>query len=231
MNYISLINNNESYKQDLLTRLIYHSNKIEGTTLTLGETDAILWEKDVVVKATPREFFDVTNHKKAVDYLLQTIDEPLSLNLIKNIGIIINENINEIEGFRKVPVVIRGAQDVPPKPEQVPSLLMQMLEQYNFFLQEKTLSTENREAWLHLHFEHIHPFVDGNGRTGRLLMLRGVLKDNKPPFVIDSEIRTKYIDIINAHDQDALSALIKQSCEKESKRIEQTVDITGWTQV
>ena len=100
MNYIDLIRNNEAYRQDLLTRLIYHSNKIEGTTLTLGETEAILWEKDVPVKATAREFFDVTNHKKAVDHLLRTIEEPLGVDLIRQLGIIINENINEIEGFR-----------------------------------------------------------------------------------------------------------------------------------
>ena len=223
MNYIELIKNNEAYRQDLLTRLIYHSNKIEGTTLTLGETDAILWEKDVPVKATPREFFDVLNHKKAVNFLLETIEEPLSLSVIKNIGIIINENINEIEGFRKVPVVIRGAKDVPPKPEHVMGLLMKTLEQYAYFLDNKVLPSEQREAWLHLHFEHIHPFIDGNGRTGRLLMLRGVLKDNKPPFVIDSEIRTKYIDIVNANSQDELSSLIAESCAREADRIKQTV--------
>ena len=225
MNYIKLIKSNEAYRQDLLTRLIYHSNKIEGTTLTLGETDAILWDKDVPVNATPREFFDVINHKKAVNYLLQTIEEPLSLNLIRSLGIIINENINEIEGFRKVPVVIRGARDVPPRPEHVLQLLMQMIEQYIYFLNNKVLTTEQREAWLHLHFEHIHPFTDGNGRTGRLLMLRGVLKDNKPPLVIDSEIRTKYIDIINANDQESLSLLIEESCIKEANRIKQTVTV------
>ena len=175
MNYIDLIRNNEAYRQDLLTRLIYHSNKIEGTTLTLGETEAILWEKDVPVKATAREFFDVTNHKKAVDHLLRTIEEPLGVDLIRQLGIIINENINEIEGFRKVSVIIRGAEDVPPKPAEVPALMAQALDQYAYFLESESVSTEEREAWFHLQFEHIHPFVDGNGRTGRLLMQRGNL--------------------------------------------------------
>ena len=88
MNYINLIHNNEAYRQDLLTRLIYHSNKIEGTTLTLGETDVILWEKDVPVKATAREFYDVTNPKKAVVFLLSTLNEPLSVSVIRQLGII-----------------------------------------------------------------------------------------------------------------------------------------------
>ena len=223
MNYIDLIRNNEAYRQDLLTRLIYHSNKIEGTTLTLGETEAILWEKDVPVKATAREFFDVTNHKKAVDHLLRTIEEPLGVDLIRQLGIIINENINEIEGFRKVSVVIRGAEDVPPKPAEVPALMAQALDQYAYFLESESVSTEQREAWFHLQFEHIHPFVDGNGRTGRLLMLRGILKAGLPPFVINSNDRTKYIDIVNSHDKDELAKLIKQSCEKEVNRIEATV--------
>lgn len=222
MNYINLINENEAYRQDLLTRLIYHSNKIEGTTLTLGETDAILWEKDVPVKATAREFFDVTNHKKAVEFLLSTIEKPLDVAIIKQLGIIINENINEIEGFRKVPVVIRGAEDVPPKPAEVPALVMQMLEQYNYFLEQQTLITSEREAWFHLQYEHIHPFIDGNGRTGRLLMLRGVLKDGMPPFVINSDDRTKYIDIVNSHNKEALSKLIEESCKNEATRIEGT---------
>ena len=222
MNYIDLIRNNEAYRQDLLTRLIYHSNKIEGTTLTLGETEAILWEKDVPVKATAREFFDVTNHKKAVDHLLRTIEEPLDVDLIRQLVIIINENINEIEGFRKVSVVIRGAEDVPPKPAKVPALMAQALDQYAYFLESESVSTEEREAWFHLQFEHIHPFVDGNGRTGRLLMLRGILKAGLPPFVINSNDRTKYIDIVNSHDKDELAKLIKQSCEKEVNRIEAT---------
>lgn len=222
MNYIDLIRNNEAYRQDLLTRLIYHSNKIEGTTLTLGETEAILWEKDVPVKATAREFFDVTNHKKAVDHLLRTIEEPLDVDLIRQLGIIINENINEIEGFRKVSVIIRGAEDVPPKPAEVPALMAQALDQYAYFLESESVSTEQREAWFHLQFEHIHPFVDGNGRTGRLLMLRGILKAGLPPFVINSNDRTKYIDIVNSHDKDELAKLIKQSCEKEVNRIEAT---------
>ena len=222
MNYIDLIRNNEAYRQDLLTRLIYHSNKIEGTTLTLGETEAILWEKDVPVKATAREFFDVTNHKKAVDHLLRTIEEPLGVDLIRQLGIIINENINEIEGFRKVSVIIRGAEDVPPKPAEVPALMAQALDQYAYFLESESVSTEEREAWFHLQFEHIHPFVDGNGRTGRLLMLRGILKAGLPPFVINSNDRTKYIDTVNSHDKDELAKLIKQSCEKEVNRIEAT---------
>lgn len=222
MNYIDLIRNNEAYRQDLLTRLIYHSNKIEGTTLTLGETEAILWEKDVPVKATAREFFDVTNHKKAVDHLLRTIEEPLDVDLIRQLGIIINENINEIEGFRKVSVIIRGAEDVPPKPAEVPALMAQALDQYAYFLESESVSTEQREAWFHLQFEHIHPFVDGNGRTGRLLMLRGILKAGLPPFVINSNDRTKYIDTVNSHDKDELAKLIKQSCEKEVNRIEAT---------
>ena len=223
VNYIDFIKNNEEYRQDLLTRLIYHSNKIEGTTLTLGETDAILWDKDVPVKATAREFFDVTNHKKAVDFLLESIDEPLNVEIIRQLGIIINANINEIEGFRHIGVVIRGAEDVPPKPGEVQTLMFEALDQYQYFLDNKTLTTEEREAWFHLQYEHIHPFVDGNGRTGRLLMLRGVLKDNMPPFVINSEDRTKYIDLINTHDRDGLAMLIKECCERESERIEDIV--------
>ena len=222
MNYVNLIHNNEAYRQDLLTRLIYHSNKIEGTTLTLGETDVILWEKDVPVKATAREFYDVTNHKKAVEFLLSTLNEPLSVSVIRQLGIIINENINEIEGFRKVSVVVRGATNVSPQPAEVPTLVMQMLEQYNYFLEHQTLTTQEREAWLHLKYEHIHPFVDGNGRTGRLLMLRGVLKDGMPPFVIDSDNRAKYLDMVNSYDQEELAELIESSCEKELARINAT---------
>ena len=221
--YIHLIKENENYRQDLLTRLIYHSNKIEGTTLTLGETEAILWEKDVAIKASARDFFDVINHKKAIEYLLKTIKEPLSIDIIKQLGIIINENINEVAGFRTIPVMIRGAEDIPPKPAEVFQLMMQTLEQYDYFIQTKSIPVEEREAWFHLQYEHIHPFLDGNGRTGRLLMLRGVLKSGKPPVLISSDDRTKYIDMISAHNKDVLAELIKKSCEKEANRIELTI--------
>ena len=223
MDYIKFIAENENYRKDMITRLIYHSNKIEGTTLSLGETAVLLWEKNSKVKASAREVFDVVNHKRAIDYLLKTIDDPLSENIIKNIGIIINSSINDISGYRKTKIVIIGSKSIPAPPAQVPQLMYQVLEQYAHFVQDKTIAPVEREAWFHIQFEGIHPFEDGNGRTGRLLMLRGLLKNNIPPVIISSDERAHYIDVMNAKDKEALMKLISDACENEHERIDATV--------
>lgn len=203
-----------------MTRLIYHSNKIEGTTLTKGETHAILFDQYAKVHASAREFWDVVNHKQAFDYVMDTIEEPLSEKIIKNIGIIINKNIDEIEGYRKSGVVIVGSEHTPPPATEIPNLMMQIVHQYNEFVKEESVSIFLREAWFHIKFEKVHPFSDGNGRTGRLLILRGLLKSNMPPFCVNSDNRAEYIDAVSGYTQEKLSEMIRLGCQKEMKRIE-----------
>ena len=95
---------NKDYMQDFITRSTYHSNAIEGSTLTYAETYAIIYNDNnfKINNKEPREIYEAINHKKALLYVFDNINNPLSESLIKNINKIINQDIKDIEGYRKI---------------------------------------------------------------------------------------------------------------------------------
>ena len=123
---------NRAYFEDFITRSTYHSNAIEGSTLSYAETYAILWnDNSLQVTATARELYEAINHKYALSLALEEMQVPLSERLVKRIAQAINKNINEIGGYRTISVLIRGAEHLPPKPNQVNQLMMQLVHEYN----------------------------------------------------------------------------------------------------
>ena len=217
MKMIEFIRSNWAYFEDFITRNIYHSNRIEGSTLSYAETYAIVFnDNSFKISAEPREIYEAINLKYALSYLLEHCDEPLSQDFIKRIGIQINHNINEIDGYRRVPVFIQGAQHIPPAPGMVPNLMMQFI--YNY---EHTVfsSPYERAAQAHIEFERIHPFSDGNGRTGRILINYEMLRNDLPPIVIPAERRTEYFDMLAGSDVPALTAFFQELNGEEQLRI------------
>ena len=96
MDIIEFIKSNRDYFEDFITRSTYHSNRIEGNTLSYVETYAILFNANQFqVRGEPREFFEAVNHKYALSYVLDHCNEPLNQEVIKHIGILINKNIDE----------------------------------------------------------------------------------------------------------------------------------------
>lgn len=219
MNIKDYIFGNQEYFEDFITRSTYHSNGIEGNTLSYAETYAILFnDNEFKVSAKPREIYEAINHKYAVNYILNHLDEELSERVIKDIAIMINRNISEISGYRTVPVRIRGAEYVPPAPEQIPQQMMYFVYNYNH---TEFDSIYQKLAQMHLQFERIHPFEDGNGRTGRLLLNYELIKNNLAPVVIPKEQRSTYFEMIGNNDSTALEEFLKKlSCE-EQERINQ----------
>lgn len=132
------------------------------------------------------------------------IDESLSQNLICHIA----ELIDEISGYRT------GAEHIPSAPSQVQYLLYNVGKtNYN--------SAYEKAAYFHIQFERIHPFSDGNGRTGRILINFLLLKDNKAPVIIEKDIRAKYFELIANQDYMGLAQLLQELSEKELERIKQ----------
>lgn len=195
---IDFIKENQPYFENFITRSTYNSNGIEGNTLSYAETYAIIFnDNSFTVNAKPRELYEAINHKYAIDYLFHHIEEDLSQELIKQLGIIINKNISEVDGYRKVRVVIQGAEHIPPGAEEVPQAMMYFV--YNF------LHTEYDDIFvkladMHLQYERIHPFSDGNGRTGRLLLNFELLRQGYAPIVIPKEERTRYFGLLASYD-------------------------------
>lgn len=218
MDVKKLIFDNQDYFEDFISRSTYHTNAIEGNTLSYAETYAILFnDNDFKVSATPREIYEAINHKYAINYILSHLDEELSERLIKEAAVLINKNISEIAGYRTVSVRIKGAQHVPPVPNQVPQQMMYFVYNYNHTEYEDIFQ---KLAETHIQYERIHPFEDGNGRTGRLILNFELIRNNMPPIVIPKDDRTKYFGMLAAQNSQELAGFFKELCQEEQKRIE-----------
>lgn len=219
MTILGFILNNEEYLKDLITRSTYHSNAIEGSTLTFAETYAILYNDNSfkIQGKEPREIYEAINHKKALELIFEYLKENTQLDerIIKNINEIINKDIKDTKGYRKVQVFIRGSEHIPPEPEKIPNLMNYYIYNYNNDEQE----IFEKIAQYHIEFEKIHPFEDGNGRTGRLLLNYELLKNNLPPIVISKEDRVKYFEYLKNNDNIGLAKWFKELSKNEEERI------------
>lgn len=219
MKVIELLKSHQEYFEDFITRSTYHSNSIEGSTISYAETYAIIFnDNSFKVSATPREIYDAINHKYAFSQIMDYVENETDLKsgMIINIAKTINKNINEISGYRKVSVRIRGAEHIPPAANEVPGRMMYLLDNYNNFTGGDIF---DKIAMFHIEFERIHPFEDGNGRTGRLLINYELLKNDISPVVIPIERRAEYFEMIANMDASSLSKLFRELSDEEKERI------------
>lgn len=221
MKIIDFIIENKNYLEDFITRSTFHSNAIEGSTLTYAETYAILFNDNSfkINNKKPREIYEAINHKKAINILFKKLkDSELELTeqFIKQLNKTINRDIKDTIGYRNVSVVIRGSDHIPPSKEQVPNLMMYFVYNYN---NDNNEDIFYKIANYHINFESIHPFEDGNGRTGRLLINFELLKNNLPPIVIPNEERTKYFEFLRNNDIIGLAHWLKELSDFELERL------------
>ncbi len=208
-----------AYFEDFVSRSTYHSNAIEGNTLSLAETYAIQWlDNSMTVQATARELYEAINHKYALEAAMQTPGEELAESLVKRVAGLINKNIHETNDYRNVQVVIWGAEHIPPAPEQVRAQMMEHVHLYNLDVRAGKDPFE-REAEFHVKFEATHPFEDGNGRTGRILMQRGLMVSGLAPAVIKKEERARYLEMLADRNVAGLAKLLREACAAEDARI------------
>ena len=220
MTIFEFILNNKDYLEDLITRSTYHSNAIEGSTLTYAETYAILYNDNSfkIQGKEPREIYEAINHKNALDLVFKNLQNKdlFDERFIKSLNETINKNIKETDGYRTVQVFIGGSEHIPPAPEKIPNLMNYYVYNYNNDTQE----IFNKIAKYHIEFEKIHPFEDGNGRTGRLLLTYELLKNNLPTVVISKEDRVKYFEFLRNNDILGLAKWFNVLSNEELKRME-----------
>ena len=219
MTILEFLLNNNDYLEDFITRSTYHSNAIEGSTLTYAETYAILYNDNSfkIVGKEPRELYEAINHKKALELLFLHIqnNNVFDESFIKKLNEIINKDINESTGYRTIQVFIRGSEHIPPAPEKIPNLMNYFI--YNYNNSEEEIFA--KIAKYHIDFEKIHPFEDGNGRTGRLLLNYELIKNNLPPVVISKEDRVKYFEFLRNTNINEFSEWLKQLSLEEKERL------------
>ena len=220
MAVLEFILSHKEYLEDLITRSTYHSNAIEGSTLTYAETYAILYNDNSfkIEKKEPREIYEAINHKKALELVFENLKNSKQFDerFIKKINETINKDIKDTEGYRKVQVFIRGSEHIPPSPEKIPNLMNYFV--YNYNNDSQDIFT--KIAKYHIEFETIHPFEDGNGRTGRILLNYELLKNDLPPVVITKEDRVKYFEFLKDSNVTDFAKWLKELSKIEFERME-----------
>ncbi len=186
----------ERLTEEFVVEYTYNSNAIEGNTLTLRETDMVL--RGLTIDRKPlKDHMEAVGHKEAFDFVRDLVkkQETLSENIIKQIHYLVLADKREDRGvYRRVPVRIMGANHEPVQPYLIQPKMEQLLEAYR----KNTEHIISRLARFHLEFEGIHPFIDGNGRTGRLLVNLELMKAGYPPIDIKFSDRISYY---NAFDK------------------------------
>jgi Fic family protein len=180
-------------REDLIVRWTYHSNAIEGNTLTLRETKVAL-EGITIGGHTLREHLEAVNHRDAILLLEELVqkNEPLDEWTIKSLHHLILKGINDDNAgrYRTLNVRISGAEHLPPDQLVVPELMERFIDWYRE--EAGDLHPVERAARVHSDFVKIHPFIDGNGRTSRLLMNLELVKAGYPAAVLPVERRLEY---------------------------------------
>ena len=168
-------------REEFLIEYTYNSNAIEGNTLTLQET-ALVLEGVTIDKKPLKDHLEAVGHRDAFLYVQDLVKSnvPFSESIIKQIHTLVLMDRPEDRGvYRRIPVRIMGAYHVPSDPVLVPEQMENLVAE---FVGNKKLHPIERAALFHLKFEGIHPFVDGNGRTGRLILNLMLLQAGYPPI-------------------------------------------------
>ena len=187
----------KSLKESINLEWIYNSNGIEGNTLTLRETQIVL-EGITVGGKSIEEHLEAINHEDAIIYLEELLKEnkPITEWNIKSIHKLVLKEIdnNNAGRYRTESVIIKGAEHIPPDYLLVPELMEKLILNYDAWENYHPII---RAALLHGELVKIHPFIDGNGRTARLIMNLSLMNNGYLPVIIKKENRLEYYNTLD----------------------------------
>jgi len=217
----------KSLQQKMALEWTYHSNAIEGNTLTLSETKVAL-EGITIGGKSVKEHLEAINHSKAIEYIESLVsgNKKLSEWEIKQIHFIVLQDIDSKNAgvYRKEQVFITGAKHIPPA---YPLLLDDMQKLIKLYEEEwNNLHPVERSALLHIEFVKIHPFIDGNGRTARLLQNLELMRHGFPPIIIKKEQRLEYYQALDkAHTTRQMEDFFKLSADCADQSLDMYLNI------
>jgi Fic family protein len=208
----------EKLRESMMLEWTYHSNAIEGNTLTLQETRVILSDGITVGGKTLREHFETLNHHEAIVHLEDLVNKKYRIkaaDILMIHGLVLQRIEKEFAGrYRNAGVRITGANFTPPNALKVDELMEDLIAWVN---EKNDVSVVVKAMMFHHRMVWIHPFFDGNGRTVRLMFNLLLMNDGYPPAIILQQDRRKYYDALNKANQgnyEKLMLLILQALER-----------------
>jgi Fic family protein len=206
----TILQRNDIY-EDLVLNITYHTNNIEGSTLTKGETQDILFDHTMKVNKSIKEILEAKNHQIAFDYLLEYLSTKQKINetfVLELHSILMNGILPNAGQYRNHAVRIVGSNVPAANYLSIQKLMDQLYKNIN----RKTDDIVSLISKTHAEFERIHPFSDGNGRIGRLLIIGQLLSHNLPPAIIKKESKHNYYSYLakaqNKEDYSSLESFI-----------------------
>lgn len=213
----------KSLEENFKLEWTYNSNAIEGNTLTLKEIKVVL-EGITIGGKTMREHLEAINHKEAIEFLEELINDNIELSEmdIKNIHALVLKGIDDENAgrYRTENVIISGTSHIPPESVIVAELMEKLIYRYDEW--KERYHPIIVAALLHAEFVKIHPFIDGNGRTARLLMNFEAMKNGYPPIIIRTEQRHSYYDAL---DKGAMTRNYTDFVKMVTKQAEEMLDL------
>lgn len=218
--------------EEFIVEYTYNSNAIEGNTLTLRETDLVL--RGLTIDQKPlKDHMEAVGHKEAFEYVSELVKDnvPISENVIKQIHFLVLADKKDDRGvYRRVPVRIMGAQHEHVQPYLIEPKMEQLLRDFK----ESSEHIVTKLARFHIEFEGIHPFIDGNGRTGRLLVNLVLMKAGYPPIDIKFTDRITYYNAFDEyhvkHNLSAMETLFARYVEARLDKYLKILQVKGESQ-
>lgn len=205
-------------RDEFMVEYTYNSNAIEGNTLTLQET-ALVLEGVTIDKKPLKDHLEAVGHRDAFLYVQDLVQNKVTFSefIIKQIHTLVLMDRPEDRGiYRRIPVRIMGAYHEPPAPVLVPELVEKLVEEFD----KNKLHPIESAALFHLKFEGVHPFVDGNGRTGRLILNLFLMQKGYPPINVKFSDRRRYYDCFDSYYRDGdASPMVKMVAEYVEERL------------
>lgn len=213
-------------RDEFMVEFTYNSNAIEGNTLTLRETALVL--EGVTIDRKPlKDHLEAVGHRDAFLYMEDIAQKKTNLTdtEIKAIHSLVLINRPSDKGiYRRIPVAITGAYTEPVSPYLIESKLMELLAKNE--KRKKTMHSLVRIALFHLEFEGIHPFIDGNGRVGRLILNLELIRNGYPTINVKFTDRKRYYDAFYAFYRDKKAdEMILLVAEYVNERLDQYLAI------
>lgn len=221
----------QSLHQALVLEWTYHSNAIEGNTLTLQETKIVL-EGITVGGKSMREHFEAINHREAIIFVEDIINnaQPLNEGTIKAIHQLVLKNIDDQGAgiYRNQNVMISGASHTPPSFLQLRHLMDALIKEHLEPAGHNNWHPIEKAARLHTDFVKIHPFIDGNGRTARLLLNLELMRHHYLPVIIRKEDRLDYYQALDsACSQGDYAGFIEQVRDRLIERYHKVLELVA----